>query len=405
MILVVLLGVAVVPPAEAQQVEAAEISDLLQRRAEAVRSGDVSAFLATSAGADPFLQSQRRSFEGLDALKVKDYALAIDTTDWPDLTREKDRKAFGDKTIVAYVSERYRIDGYDAAPVWNDLFLTFGAVDGGWKVVADDAVEDLGLLTSRQVWDFGSVNTKASQSFLLIFHPAKAEEADPLLALAEEAAADVPRVWPGAQIADIPIVTPSDKPELKRILGATFDVSNFVAFASSSFDEEATDGWELVGHRIILNPVNFARHAPASRRKILAHELVHVATRPASGPFIPAFVDEGIAELTDPAGPAALRSRARAGRFDRRLPQDWEFVSGGGDSIYNSYLEAASAIDYMKKRWGIAKVQAFYSRLGFVQLETGTGAYHLDAAMREVLSVSSSQFETAWADSVSTSGG
>lgn len=394
-----------VPAAGAQEPDrVAGISALLEARAKAVAARDRDAFLRTSRGGGEFMAQQMRSVDGLIALQVTDYSLQLDLEDWPDLTRKKDTDRHGPDTLVAYVAERYRLDGYDAKPAWNDLFLTFAKGDDGWAVVADDAVEDLGMFTARQLWEFGPIGTVRSERFLAI-HP-RGEEADAqaILALAEQAVALTTSSWPGAQIGRVPLVLPKDKAQLKRLLGATFDVSNFVAFASSAFDEETQDGWDLVGHRVIINPVNFARHPQDSRRIILAHELVHIATRDASGPFIPAFVDEGVAELTNPASAAAMRGRARAGRFDKNLPEDWEFISGGGDRIYNSYLEAASAIDHMRKRWGIDAVKAFYGKLGSYQLEPGRAGYRVDAAMREVLGVGLDEFEQSWAGSVSRGG-
>lgn len=402
---VILASLILGPSAGAQEQDRkAQITALLQTRAKAVAAKDLDAFLGTSRGDTTFIQAQRRSFEGLVALGVVGYELALDLEDWPELTRRKDTDRHGQGTLVAYVAERYRLEGYDTKPAWNDLFLTFAQEGDRWAVVADDAVEDLGLFTSRQLWEFGPVGTATSEHFMAI-HP-RGDEADAqaILGLAEQAVAITSSAWPGAQIGRVPLVLPKDKAQLKRILGATFDVSNFVAFASSAFDEEAPDGWDLVGHRVIINPVNFARHTEASRRTILAHELVHIATRDQSGPFIPAFVDEGVAELTSPASASSLRGRARSGRFDRKLPDDWEFISGGGDRIYNSYLEAASAIDYMRVRWGIGAVKDFYAKLGSYQLEPGRAGYHIDSAMRSVIGIGLGEFEAAWAGSVTRGG-
>jgi hypothetical protein len=179
-------------------------------------------------------------------------------------------------------------------------------------------------------------------------------------------------------------------------------LDDFVAFATSTVDIEQDLAYG--GHRILLNPTALEGRPAESLSIILAHELLHVATRTVSGPFVPTFVEEGIAEYVgrdaDPAGLSYLDSRIAVGDFDAALPQNWEFITGSSDDIYTSYQEAQSAVGFFVQRWGKRDLVSFYRALGRRRVTAGTSAYHLDHALRATTGVGAQRFEELWADSI-----
>jgi hypothetical protein len=154
----------------------------------------------------------------------------------------------------------------------------------------------------------------------------------------------------------------------------------------------------------MLNPEAFENRDVDSTRDILAHELLHIAARHSAGPFVPAFLDEGLAEFVshqaDPGRLAFFDADAAAGVFDGRIPNDFEFLMGDATQIYRQYQKSEAAITYFVNRWGFDKLVAFYRRLGARSLVPGTIRWHIDRALRKTVGASFEDFERAWASSI-----
>src|SRR5687767_11317970 len=143
------------------------------------------------------------------------------------------------------------------------------------------------------------------------------------------------------------------------MLQATFDASKFVAFAYSTIDPESLG---YTGDRIIVNPSVIAGRPREDVVTIMAHELLHIATRDASGPFVPLFADEGLAEVAgygETPGLGYFDAIVSGGGFDSALPEDFQFSTGTANDIYLSYQEAQSAVRFFINRWGLRRFVAF----------------------------------------------
>ncbi|HKX25207.1 MAG TPA: hypothetical protein VJP08_02695, partial [Actinomycetota bacterium] len=281
-----LLGLTPAPPATAQD-PAAEIQDVLNVRAEAMLDGDRAGFLATVDNSDAaFAERQRRLFDGFQDLGLASYRLDLTTRYWPELTTSRERSRYGPAADphLFHVEERYRLPGYDLEPALEDLFLTFIRRDDGWVVASDTDLDDLTLYSGRKLWENGPIVTRRSEHFVYVSHPDLASASDTMLDLAERALDRVDQRWPLAWHQRVPILAPSSTEELRRIIQATFDLDVFVAFAYSGVDR--AQGWNLVGHRIILNWPNFSRFPDTTQEDILTHELLHIATREYNGPAL-----------------------------------------------------------------------------------------------------------------------
>jgi hypothetical protein len=388
----------------------AGVSRLLRTRAAAVLSGDKRAFMSTVAdGTGDFAQRQARLFRSLSNIPLASYRLAAVWSRYGDLVRASDRSAYpGQQVAIPVTEERYGIRGFDGTPIEEDLYYTFVLQGGSWKIAADSALDDLGLGSARQLWDFGPVSVATSKHFMLISHPCSAPIGcahlpSKMLGLAEQALGRVDSFWQPPWPHKIVILAPTTTAELHRLLQATFDVTKFVAFAYSS--EDSQHGLRFIGRRILLNWHAIAHRGSDSVVTILAHELTHVATRSSAGPQIPTFVDEGIAEYVgynaDPSSLAYLDSVVSSGRFDGKLPKDYQFTSGSGAQIYLSYQKAESAVMFFVDRWGWARFVRFYRILGSQRIVTGTPQFHLDKALRRTTGVGLSRFQKQWASSLS----
>lgn len=386
----------------------AAIARLLDDRADAIRSGDRAAFAATISKDSPdFVDRQMAFFDRIQTLPLASYRLDAVWERFGDLARPSDRARYPDAEDVAIplTEERYRIRGFDPAEAVEDLYLTFVLRDGEWFVAEDSDLDDLTLYSGRHLWDAGPVEAARSDHLLQLSHPCAdtcpSREHD-YLGLAEIALDRVERFWSAPWNRDIVLLIPDDQDELRRMIQATFDLSDFVAFAYASVDSR--DGVEYTGHRMILNPPGFANRSDDAVVSILAHEMLHIAARHSAGPFVPFFVDEGIAEYVGTAGDATalsfFGSEVAAGRFDGRLPEDFEFTVGTGTDIYRTYQESHSAVRFFVSRWGLEKFIRFYRVLGSKDVVAGTARYHLSESLEKVTGLNLEEFENAWADSI-----
>jgi hypothetical protein len=398
------LGAVAVPEAGAQD-PVAELQALLDRRAQAMQAGDRAAFLATvDPGDAAFVERQELLFDGFQRLELASYDLELTTRYWPELTSSVERDRYGTESDprVFHVEERYRLEGYDPQPALDDLYLTFVRRGEGWVVASDTDLDDLTLYTGRKLWENGPIVTRKSDHFLYISHPDVASAAGPILDLAERALARVEERWPLDWHGRVPILSPSSTEELRRIIQATFDLDVFVAFAYSGLDRAR--GWDLVGHRIILNWPNFSRYGEETQESILAHELLHIATREYNGPAVATWVDEGIAEwVSGDVDDFYLEEDLAQGTFDGELPRDFEFITGANDEILQAYEESSTGARYAVDRFGLQEVVEFYRLVGRPRVAIGTSRYHVGRAMRAAWGMSLSTFEDRWARWVETS--
>ena len=384
------------------------IARLLDARANAIRSGDRDAFEATLArDSESFVARQMAFFDRIQTLPLASYRLDAAWDRFGDLARPSDRRRYpgAEAVSIPLTEERYRIRGFDPAAAVEDLYLTFVRRDGEWLIAEDTDLNDLTLYSGRHLWDQGPIEQARSGHLLQLSHPCgdvcPSREHD-YLRLAEVALDRVDSLWSGQWDRDIVLLIPDDQDELRRMIQATFDLEDFVAFAYSSVD--VRDGIAYTGHRMIVNPPAFTGRSDGTVVTILAHEMLHVAARHIAGPFVPFFVDEGIAEYVgtgaDPRPLAFFEAEAAAGRVDGTLPEDYEFTVGTGTDIYRSYQESHSAVRYFVLRWGIEDFVRFYRVLGSQKIAAGTADYHLSRALERVTGLDLDAFEKAWADSI-----
>jgi hypothetical protein len=403
-----------VPVASAQAPSVAEdraaIDALLRERARAVMEGDLEAFMDTvsSRASAEFIALQARSFRGFRRLPLASFRYRVAWERVGDMARASDVARYpGVETVVIPVTEeRYRIRGFDRRDAVEDFYYTYVKEDGEWLIASDTDLDDITLYSARHLWDTGPVEALSSEHFLLLQHPCSRERCisldDEFLELAEAGLERADRYWSGRWDRRVVVLVPRNGAELERMIQSTFDLTDFVAFAYSTVD--LTKGVDYTGHRIIPNPRAFTDRPADSVLQILSHELLHIATREASGPFVPVFVDEGFAEHAghdaDPSSLAFFDADVAAGLFDGRLPDDYQFIVGDGTAIFRSYKKAQSAVSFFIERFGLEMFNRFYRTLGRIEIEAGTTRYHLNRAFKATTGMSLEDFRGTWASSI-----
>lgn len=380
----------------------------MDEHARAWLDGDESAYLAgISSRARDFRADQKKVFQWSRDVDFASYDLEAQWENG-DLVRPSDRASYDDveDVSIAIVTESYEIEGFDVSPAFEDYFITFVKQDDEWLIASDSDLQNIGLRSTRHLWHFGPIETTRSEHFLLLSHPCDdcGEELDELLEVAESGLRRSRRFWPLRWNDRVVIFVPETPDELARMLQLTFRPEDFVAFAIASVDDRRDI--DYTAPRIVFNLDSLSDRSLASVTETFAHELLHVATRYRSGPFIPVFIEEGFADYggadADPEALYFLSSELSAGVFDRALPSDHQFSTGGATAIFRSYQKSHSAVKFFIERYGLKKFLRFYRTLGKPGIVAGSTRYFLNRALRRTIGVGFDSFERAWADTLAS---
>jgi hypothetical protein len=364
----------------------------LAQRQQAIRNGDRTAFLDTvdpGAGED-FRSRQARLFDGLRTLPLASFEFRLRSDEVPDLSAGLGSRYAADDVFVSVVEAHYRIDGADRSDAIDAFYYTFLLRDGRWRIASDTDLEDLGLPSTRNLWDFGPVALRRSPHFTLVHDPADRSRAEALLKLADQGLARLASTFERPLPEQVVVILPHSLDQLREMLQATFDVTNFVAFASVGIDRD--HGWEPTAARVYVQDANLANNPRTFQLETLHHELIHVAAFPLAGPYVPAWVHEGVADWmsTGRSGPTRVEGT------DGKLPDDYEFTTGGGGSILRAYQESTSAMAFLAKAKGRRTPLDLLEEAGRNRVAVGSIQYHTDQAMRTVYGLGLDEFERTW---------
>ncbi|MCW2599416.1 MAG: hypothetical protein JWM02_1245 [Frankiales bacterium] len=347
----------------------AAIRALLAARAAAVLRKDKAAFLAT---VDPTAATFRRRQGALiDALH--DVPLAT----WTyvlDPTRERAHTAALDARRGTWwapnVTLRYALAGFDRSQTEQQQGLTFVQRGTRWYLAADDDFAASGHATARDLWDGGRVVAARGGSCLVLSHPDKALISRSLVGDCDAAVPRVTAVWGTAWAQRVVMMVPDSRAELSRMVPDAGDLSQIAAVATAELVEPAT-GYHPVGDRVIINPSAFLELGAVGRSVVLAHEITHVASRAATGPQVPTWLVEGLADYVGYQGiqmplsvsAEELRADVRAGRLPRALPLDSDF-DGARKDLAQTYEQSWLAVVLLAHTYGQSAMLRLYRDIG-----------------------------------------
>ena len=381
----------------------AAVGGLLADRARAVIGGDQRAFDATMSLAPKAFRTAKDTWlTRIRAIGLTSYTLAFDANAYDDLASGLAVRPAADEVHVATVLEQVTFKTFDATPTADDVYFTVIRRGRTWSIYADDGLDGLGLLSVRNVWDFGTVGRAARGNVLVLYQDDRATAQRILTATIAAIQYDTGK-WPLPWPKQIVVVIPRSTKDLSRILQTTFDLGPFVAFSSASLARPGGE-YRLTGSRVYVQPGTFFSTPVSFQQDTLSHEMLHVSTRGYAGDFTPSFMDEGDAQVYGQRGlpsPIDIRARVSRGTFTGHLPKSFDFSLGSPDDIHLAYEEAASFISYLIVRFGRDAGAKLYRALGNESpVSFGTARYHLDHAVRAAFGVGFDALESAWAQRV-----
>jgi hypothetical protein len=390
-------GSAAAPGAQAAPLSPqAQVSRLLDKRAQAVLRHDKAAFLATvDRRRATFYRTQATLFDRMATVPFTAFSYAVPNP-LQDVGSDRARQRYSPTVVSMFpVDASFGFRGQDSSPFLARYYYTFAITDAGWRIAGQDDVPSP-LRSDVEIWDSGRVQTVASARTLVVFHPGDAALARRLLTVAERGYAQVAASWSGNWDHKVVILVPRDQREAQRLVSSR-NLTDVAAVTSSAV--EAGPLHLVLGNRIIVNTSLIKDYRTLDLQVVLTHEMTHVATRSA-GVGVPLYLVEGFADFTalrplDASVRATRPSLAlavRANRFSGRLPTRSALT--GSDAAL-AYDEASTFCLWIETSYGESKLQELYRSFG--DLTDEATRQQEDVRFRRVLGISRATAERRWA--------
>ncbi|MEN2418669.1 hypothetical protein AABB02_11220 [Streptomyces rimosus] len=371
------------------------IQRMLDQRAAAVRNRDSGAFLASvDPRAAAYGSEQRRMFANLARVPLAAWSYELVRTDafgLPAVVGADGRR------VAAEVRLRYRLTGYDTAPVTAVQYLTLTDRGGRWRISSDSDGATSGRRSARQLWDQGPVEVVRGRHSLVL---GVGRGTAALRELAERTDAAVPAVgkaWAGEWAGRVVVEAPQSLERMAELLNAT-DPAGYRGIAAVTTGESGPAP-AAPADRVVVNPEAYGELSAAGRQVVLTHEATHVATRTVTTSDTPMWLSEGFADWAAYRGggrPAAttapeLAHAVAKGAPPSRLPADGDFrFSRSARQLARAYEGGWLACRMIADRWGEQKLGAFYRAAGHGGTESA------GRAMRDQLGVGPAEFTRRW---------
>lgn len=362
-----------------------DVQRVLDTRAAAVRDGSEREFVATQAPATLAAGERaaaRTEFRNLRGVPLADWTYRV-----TGLHRSGDR-------ATADAELRYRIEGYDRAPIVTARTLSLARADGRWYVTADRPAKD----SSQQLWEQGPVMAVRGEHSLVLGVGRPRDALRHYAELADRAVPAVREAWGEDWSRRVVVLVPKSLDGMAGLLGAPASGYRGIAAVTTG---EAGGSAKAPADRIIVNPDAYGVLGAFGRQVVLTHETTHVATRASTSAATPLWLSEGYADWvgyrgTGRTAPQAAPELARAvaeGRVPDALPGDEDFGFGGdAGSLARAYEGGWLACRMIAERWGEVRLGEFYRAVGDHEKRAGA----VEAGMKEVLGTSLEEFTGLW---------
>lgn len=352
----------------------AEVQRVLERRAAAILDRDEAAYLRTGA---------RGWFGNLRALPLADWSYRL-----TDLHRTGD-------TAVAEAELRYRVQGYDRAPVsaGRTLSLSLDA-QGRWYVEAERPAKG----SAEQLWDQGEVSVVRGDAGLVLGVGQSDAALRTYAELADEAVPAVSQAWGTDWSRRVVVLVPESLADMAGLLGSP--ESSYRGIAAVTTGETGAPE-NAPADRIIVNPDAYGVLGGVGKQVVLTHETTHVATRAHTSAATPLWLSEGYADWVGYLGSGRSPSQAapelwRAvseGKVPEALPSDADFgFTGDTAKLARAYESGWMACRLIADRWGEVRLVEFYRAVGAHERRAGA----VEDALKDVLGTSLEEFTERW---------
>ncbi|MEW2399162.1 hypothetical protein [Streptomyces sp. NPDC046862] len=362
-----------------------DVQHVLDRRAEAVLERDESAYRGTQAPMSDIrdgLATGMAEFANLRSLPLASWSYRL-----TGFHRSGDR-------ATASAELRYRIRGYDKAPVTAARALTLTRDDGAWYVASDEPAQK----ATEQLWEQGAVRVVKGERSLVLGVGQQAATLRGYAALADRAVPAVTEAWGDDWAGRVVVLVPRSLDEMAGLLGAPAAGYRGIAAVTTG---EAGGSPNAPADRIIVNPDAYGVLGGFGRQVVLTHETTHVATRADTTAATPLWLSEGYADWVGyrETGRSAvqvapeLQRAVLEGRAPSRLPDDADFGFGSNATrLAQAYESGWLACRMIADHWGEVRLNEFYRAVGAHEKRSGA----VEDALRDVLATTPDDFTAQW---------
>ncbi|MEU9392462.1 hypothetical protein AB0D86_20950 [Streptomyces sp. NPDC048324] len=358
----------------------ADLQRVLDRRSTAVLDRDRAAFLRTGA---------LGWFENLRGVPLASWSYRV-----TGLHRSGDG-------ATADAELRYRILGYDNAPVTVGRTLTLSRRPGGqWSVSRDVPAAK----APQQLWDQGAVTVVRGRRSLVLGTGRSSEQLHMYADLADHAVPAVSGAWGTDWTRRVVVEAPKSLEGMAGLLGSPASQYRGIAAVTTG---EVGGPPSAPADRVIVNPDAYALLGPLGKQVVLTHETTHVATRAHTTPATPLWLSEGYADWIGYLGTGRTPVQAAPelahavddGQVPSALPTDKDFgFSGDATKLAQAYEGGWLACRLIAARWGEVRLGEFYRAVGDHKVRDGS----VEGAMRTVLGTTPEKFTEQWRDYLRT---
>ncbi|MFB8116236.1 hypothetical protein ACFC51_10135 [Streptomyces sp. NPDC055962] len=368
-----------------------EVAATLDRRAAAVMEHDTGAYLAAlDPRAASFRAAQRTELHNLADVPLESWAYEV-----KDVTGE------GADRVTAEVELRYRIEGYDRAPVSSSrtVELVRRGEDSTWYVAADRAADG----APAQLWQQGDVEVVRGTHSLVLGVGRETDELHRIAATADRAVPAVTEAWPDPWAGRVVVLVPRSVDDMAGLLDSP--AASYRGIAAVTTGKVGGSG-SAPADRVIVNPQAYGMLGDFGQRVVLTHETTHVATRAHTSAATPVWLSEGFADRTAYRGESRtaaelapeLAEAVRRGDLPAQLPADEEFGFGeDAEKLSRAYEGGWLACELIARDWGEEKLIAFYEAVGSRSERDGA----VEQAMHTVLGITPQDFTARWREYLS----
>ncbi|MEV6382853.1 hypothetical protein AB0M31_26035 [Streptomyces sp. NPDC051773] len=368
----------------------ADVERMLDRRAEAVLERDGAAYRATEAPDSSVagqLATGAAEFANLRGLPLSSWSYDLNS-----FRRTGDR-------ATAEAALRYRIRGYDRAPVTAVRTLTLVRDDdGAWRVAADEPSKK----GTEQLWEQGRIVAVRGERSLVLGVGRSADALRAYTTLADRAVPAVTEAWGEDWARRVVVVVPESLDEMAGLLGSPASGYRGIAAVTTG---EAGGAAKAPADRIVVNPDAYAVLGDFGKQVVLTHETTHVATRAHTNAATPLWLSEGYADWVGYRGtgraarevaPELQRALAE-GRLPDALPADADFgFADDSGTLAQAYESGWLACRLIADRWGEVRLDEFYRAVGAHGEREGA----VEGALEEVLGTTVGEFTREWREYV-----
>jgi hypothetical protein len=407
------------PERAAQKARDAAIEAALGTLNAALSADDEDMFLSVvHPDATEFRKRQRQTFRAFQIVPVGEVSYAL--ADSSSFRTSNFVAEVPGESVLAMVARTYDLPGWDAQRATEVVGLTFVKSGERWLLADDD--DGNGTIVKfayGEPWTAGPVRV-VTRKHVLVIGDMSAARLKRLAGQAEAVIGEVRRTWPTESWSGKAVIyAMTDKRFVKAWFGDSASRDDDVsAKEPAAFDAQVgpvpanvrlTDRarFDIAGFRLVTTPF-LLKQDDRYVRKVLTHELTHVATAGMGGKYASTWVVEGAAEYTAHRnGPSVDGAQAmfergmqrsmwnalRRSDYRPRLEADPErFYTGTSRQVGTRYDTSWLAVMYIADHYGEAKLRTFVERV-YTGADTAAGAREAEeAAFAKVLKVKRSRF-------------